>query len=136
MINAIQEGLPIVDESGIVDPRMAEFARAIVDDASISAWNDVSFLNSWSNLGGAFANVQFRALGNKRVEIRGAATGGTLNSNMFVLPTGFIPADRHAYSIVSNSLFGRIDVREDGGVRLIVGSNVSAFFSGITFSLD
>lgn len=43
---------------------------------------------------------------------------------MFTLPVGYRPVQpRHSYIVNANNAVGRVDVRSNGEVRAVVGSN-------------
>ena len=113
--------------------------------ASPNAWvNIMSFLNGWSNLGGAgFDAVSTRlSADGTRVELRGQLGVGSLGAPAFALPAGQIPtADKQLLCMVqlfkSNSQIGQIDIGSLGNVipnTDAIGA-LSFTLNGITFSI-
>lgn len=140
MINALKESLAIVDDTGEMKRRFFVWARNVVRDASVGDWIDVEFQNNWENesFGADFNDVQFRSIGNKQVQLRGVAVDGTVGQGtpVFTLPEGFRPILRYMFVAISDNALGRVDVRADGRVSVVLGSNVFVSLDGMVFSLD
>lgn len=140
MINNLKDSLPIVDEGLTMSRRFRDWTNDVVRDASVGDWQDVVFENGWSNESFVtdFNDVQFRSLGDKRVEMRGLAVGGTVGTStpIFTLPVGFRPILQYVIVAISNDLLGRVEIKADGGVALSFGSNVYVSLDGMIFSTD
>jgi hypothetical protein len=98
------------------------------------AWINVTFQNAWVNFGGTWQTVQYRRIGDL-VYLRGVAKSGTVGAGtpVFTLPVGYRPIVQQTRMIVSNSLFGRVNIPVSGGCAVVTGSNLSVFFDGIAF---
>ncbi len=140
MINTLIETVPIVketeEEAGQMVRRFQVWTRDVVRDASVGAWQAVTFENSWVDVGGAFNSAEFRALGDKRVEIRGLISSGTIGLAAFTLPVGFRPVADYSVPCVSSGAFAQTNVGSDGTVVPTVGVAVSFALDGIVISLD
>jgi len=67
------------------------------------------------------------------VHLRGLANGGTVGQAIFTLPVGFRPYASCIYPVISNGVFGSLNVNSDGTVVLNAGSNMYVSLDGITF---
>lgn len=90
----------------------------IIRQGSYASWTAVTFQNSWVNYGGSFANAAYRLLPDGRVELRGLVKGGTLNANIFILPTGLRPAETLLFTVSCQTNLGRLDITATGGVYI------------------
>ena len=138
MINALQEASPIVTEDGEMEERFKVWTRSVQRETSVGDWQTPTLLNGWlqESFPTDFNDVQFRSLGDKRVEIRGLAVGGTVGQPIFNLPVGFRPLLEYLFVVNSNNAFGRVDITAGGDVQAVTGSNVFFALDGIVFSLD
>jgi hypothetical protein len=87
-----------------------------------------TLLNSWVNYGGTVQNAGY-ALHLGLVRLRGTVKLGTVGSPIFTLPAGYRPGKAEAFAVVSNSLFGMLQVDPNGNVTLAVGSNVFVYLN-------
>jgi hypothetical protein len=118
-----------------VDPNgtwATEFATKPYVDGS--GWIAPTLLNSWANYGGGFVAAGYTKVG-PAVYIRGTVKTGAIGSTIFTLPAGYRPSATMIFSIVSNSLFGRMDIWPDGQVVSNVGSS-TAFSLTASFVAD
>lgn len=69
------------------------------------------------------------------VIFRGTASGGSLNTNIFVLPENIRPAATRAFPISANNAFGVVTVAANGEVRQTVGALTNVFLDGIAFKV-
>ena len=99
-------------------------------------WKTPTLLNSWVNYG---SSVSYASAGYKRENgmtwIKGLVKDGTFSTttsgNIFVLPAGFWPTDRHIFGVASNNALGRLDIIGNGEIRAISGDN-TWFSLGLT----
>lgn len=111
--------------------------KIIIGRVGVPAWNNVSFLNSWVNFGGSYANVQYRKEPNGVVRIRGSAKNGSMGNYVFNLPAGFRPPLNLVFPIYSNGVFCYLLVLNNGDV--FVGatpgsSNAQICLDNVSFS--
>ena len=69
------------------------------------------------------------------VIFRGTASGGSLNTNIFVLPENIRPVATRVFPISANSAFGVVTVATNGEVRQTVGALTNVFLDGIVFKV-
>ena len=70
------------------------------------------------------------------VIFRGTANGGSLNTNIFVLPANIRPATPTlVFPISANNAFSIIAVSSNGEVRQIVGALTGVYLDGIVFKV-
>jgi hypothetical protein len=93
-------------------------------------WTAVTFQNGWSNNGAGFADTKY-ALQNNLVNIKCAATGGTLNSVLFTLPVGFRPLENLYWPTFENGAAKFVLIGSDGTVTQVGASNVNVVFSAV-----
>lgn len=101
------------------------------------AWIAPTLLNSWTNLGAPYAGAGYYKDPLGRVHLRGVVKNGTSGEGVaiFILPTGYIPANRHMFASIggANSL-ARIDVETTGRVSAtVVSNNTFLSLDGISF---
>jgi hypothetical protein len=101
-----------------LDGTVAIFKTAGLQD---EAWINPTLLNSWTNYGSGFYDVQYRKTANGHVQLRGLVGGGSVNTTIFTLPTGYRPLKRALLSTISNTGVARVDVHTTGNVDLISG---------------
>ena len=69
------------------------------------------------------------------VIFRGTASGGSLNTDIFVLPENLRPVATRTFPISANNAFGVIIVSNAGLVRQTVGALTNVFLDGIVFKV-
>lgn len=84
-------------------------------------WIEPTLLNGWSVYSGTTIAYAKDSLG--WVHIKGDATGGTVNTEIFYLPTEFRPSKINRFSSVSSGAFGYAYVSSTGGVVLAIGDS-------------
>jgi len=131
------------DRFRLLSPSANEFA--FHDDGSIGeAWTAAT-LNSggnWSNFGGDHNVVAYKKFGDL-VYVRGLAvrSSGT-NDTVTTLPVGYRPPKHNVYAQIkydgSSYETVRVDVRNNGAIRMLSGSSTVNFLSldGIVFSTE
>lgn len=114
-----------------------EWTAKVSAGASVGDWRDVTFENSWVNFGVTFESAQFRTKGADDVELRGTVKDGTLGSGtpIFTLPEGLRPLKTSVATVASGSTTGQLQVRSDGSVVAITGSNTLVSLKNIKISL-
>jgi len=100
------------------------------------AWNDLSFVSGWGNLGGGWATGQYKKIGDM-VFLRGfvVRTSG-VSAVIATLPAGYRPPTPDRFAVTSDAGgFANIQVSTDGTFEVIVGSPTNYMtLSGIIFS--
>ena len=81
-----------------------------------SNYFDVTFLNAWTNFGSGWANSSYSKDSSGYVRLRGMLKSGTVGTTAFNIPVGFRPAATASFSVLSNGLFGRVDISSAGDV--------------------
>lgn len=99
----------------------------------LEGFNAPTLLNSWVNFGGTRNPVGYYKDQNSRVYLRGVIKSGVVGSAAFTLPSGYRPANAEIFSVVSNDLFGAVNVLSTGDVTPAIGSNVYFSLDGISF---
>lgn len=102
------------------------------------SWQTPTLLSGWSNYGSGYAPVAYRKDLEGIVWLRGVITNASTpsaGSNIFVLPTGYRPANNHVFCALSGGpdTLGRVDVYSDGSVVYFSGSNLYFCFSNVAF---
>ena len=69
------------------------------------------------------------------VVFRGSASGGSLHTNIFVLPENIRPIATRTFPISANSAFGVVIVSVNGEVIQTVGALTNVFLDGIVFKV-
>jgi len=70
------------------------------------------------------------------VNLKGTASGGTLNTDIIVLPIGYRPNETLTFPISANNAFGVVTISNTGLVRQTVGALTNVSLSGITFEAE
>jgi hypothetical protein len=91
-----------------------------------------TLLNSWVNFGAPFENASYYKDPFGMVHCRGFVKSGT--GVIFVLPTGYRPANKRVFATNGNNAFASISVDSSGNVSFDTGSN--AFVSLDTLRFD
>jgi hypothetical protein len=100
----------------------------------IGASGQAPFANSWVNYGAPYANASFLLGPDQFVRLHGTIKNGTLGSAAFTLPPLYRPAATIPFGVLSNGVFGRVDVGSDGTVTPIApSSNLSVVLDQIIF---
>lgn len=128
IVNGNGELEPLADGSVALDLRTADITGSggggsLVDDS----YKTPTLLNGWVNFGSGFATTQYMKDANNIVRVKGLVKDGSTTNNIFVLPEGYRPLERHLFASYSNTGVARVDVSPDGGVYPAVGGN--AYFS-------
>lgn len=114
-------------------------AQLSLSDLSIPtpSWTSVTFQNSWNNIGGANATVQYTKISGV-VYLKGMASGGTATAGtiVFNLPAGYRPAAYRNFAVISNNAFGYISIAPNGDVAIQVGVSGSLAFDNISFPAE
>jgi hypothetical protein len=99
-----------------------------------------TLVNGWINYGAPHTNAAYYKDKEGRVHLRGlikngTATGGTI---LFTLPAGYRPSTsgQSVFAVISNNALGRVDVKANGDVVVIVGTNPFLSLDGISFRAD
>lgn len=113
---------------------------------SIGAWNDVVYLNAWTNFGGAGnANLQYRLDANNLVRLRGVAKIGTAGAPtapiaVCNLPAGFRPPFNVFFNSISNDTsWGEFKITPAGDLEMHSGPTVANswfVFDNFVFSIS
>lgn len=111
-----------------LDSRLRDLASR---EAKIPHSTAPTLLNSWANVGGAYATAGYHSW-DKHIHLKGRVSGGSVPSDVFVLPADYRPAATLSFAVVGNGAFAVVDVEADGSVRAISGTSPISL-DGITF---
>ena len=121
----------IVWVQGPIQSSMADNAWHVIGNKGEPTFNP-----NWTNLGGASSTAAFRKDLTGTIHLRGVVTGGTIGSNIYVLPTGYLPLTQLAFAVTSNAALGQVLIKTDGSVYAAVGNTASVYLDGISFVAD
>lgn len=101
---------------------------------TIGASGQVAFANSWVNGGSPYFAAAYTKTEDGWVRLRGAIKSGSIGSAAFVLPPGVRPSSTSRHAVVSNSVFGIVDIDKTGNViPQSPSSNALVSLDGIQF---
>lgn len=101
---------------------------------TIGASGQVAFANSWVNGGAPYFAASYTRTEDGWIRLRGAVKSGSVGSAAFVLPPGARPSSTSRHAVVSNSVFGIVDITSGGSViPQSPSSNVLVSLDGIQF---
>lgn len=83
---------------------------------AIGSGGEPVFANAWVNFGSTFAAAAFRKDAAGLVYLKGLIKDGTINTNAFVLPAGYRPAEDRVFAVLSGGAVGRVDITSAGAV--------------------
>jgi hypothetical protein len=91
-----------------------------------NGWIAPTLLNSWINYGSGYNDAGYRINALGEVHLKGLIKNGTttIGTNIFLLPTGYRPAQTYIFSASANDLWAEIRVQTTGYVT--TGAGVSA----------
>ncbi|HEY9598504.1 MAG TPA: hypothetical protein V6D33_12620 [Cyanophyceae cyanobacterium] len=96
-----------------------------------------TLLNAWANYGSGMESVQYFKTPAGIVHVKGVAKSGTIGQSIFTLPSGYRPAGTYPFLCHSNNgvadVMSEVQVRSDGSVVPVSGSNIRLSLSGIIF---
>jgi len=96
-------------------------------------WTAPTLLNSWTNTGAPYQTTRYAIQSPGIVQVQGVVTGGSLNTDIFVLPFGFRPGNALTFTVanITSGAVAVIRVESDGSVYHLSGSttNISLNFS-------
>lgn len=100
----------------------------------IGASGQAPYLNSWVNGGAPYFPAGWTRTEDGWIRLRGAVKSGSVGSAAFVLPPGARPSSTSRHAVVSNALFGIVDITSGG---LVIpqspSSNALVSLDGIQF---
>ena len=106
----------------------------------VGAPGEPAFQNGWSNYPSVngFAPAAFYKDPLRRVYLTGVITGGTALMDAFTLPSGYKPAENHAYAVTAGTgtpKTASVNVRSDGGVFIFnnIGGADPVSLDGVSF---
>ena len=100
----------------------------------IGASGQAGYTNSWVNGGAPYFPAAYTKTADKWVRLMGSVKSGTLGQSAFPLPPGVRPSSTSRHAVVSNAVFGIVDITSAG---LVIpqspSSNVLVSLDGIQF---
>lgn len=97
------------------------------------SWQVPTLLNGWIDYGDVYNPTGYWKDSFGVVHLRGLVKSGTMNQNIFVLPSGYRPQYKEIQFSNSDNAYGRVDILTDGSVLPVVGNNLWISLDGITF---
>lgn len=121
-LKASQDAIAALETANVVEPW-----RNVGDSG------EPAFLNSWVNFSAGYEVASFYKDPFDVVHIRGLVKSGTINTTIFILPTGYRPANKLLFAAIDglNSAV-RLEVASDGSV--VAPASTSTAFQSITCS--
>jgi len=102
----------------------------------VGATNEPAFQNGWGNYGGGFDTCFFYKDNQGRCYLQGMISGGTIGATIFSLPSAYRPLGGQVrFAIVSNNVFGYLDVLAAGQVVAVLGNNAYVSLNGLSFRI-
>lgn len=98
-------------------------------------WQDVSWQNSWANIGAPYGDVQYAKDAAKGLLYFRGVANPAAEAVVFNLPAGFRPATQRLAWAFSDSSIGGMDVKANGDVEVFASGDTSFVFDGIVVSL-
>jgi hypothetical protein len=99
-----------------------------------------ALVNSWVNYGAQHATAAYYKDKEGTVHLRGLIKNGTATPGtvLFTLPAGYRPSTsgQSVFAVISNNELGRVDVKTNGDVVIIFGTNQFLSLDGISFRAD
>lgn len=106
------------------------------DASTLPLWTDLSLQNGWVQYSSTYNSPQFTKTSACRVFVKGLVKSGTTTSWTPIgnLPVGFRPAgDLVFQTATSSNTAGRVDVKANGDVDFVTGSNAWISLDSISF---
>lgn len=94
-----------------------------------------AYANAWVNFGGAYRNGGYWRDAAGVIHLTGVIKNGVAGL-MFTLPAGFRPSATLIFPIVSNAVFGYLEVAAAGTVTAILYNNTFVALDGISFKAE
>ena len=112
-----------------------EYQGVLSDELPVN--NSVTLLNSWINYtsNGGYQQAGYKKVGNM-VYLHGLVKNGSINTAMFILPTGSRPKLQQIHCCFSNTGVARLDILNNGEVRPVNGGTGWFSISGVSFTTD
>jgi hypothetical protein len=105
----------------------------VIFPPSDASWATPTMMGTWVTFGPNNTPGYYKD-SDGLVHLRGLVKSGTINTAIFTLPTGFKPSKNIVRNTVSNLGPARLDVRSDGLVMPVTGSNVWFSLDGVVFT--
>lgn len=120
------------------------FGRNVFKGSLVAAANDnnteqiyaPTLAGAWVNFGGGFRNSGYWRDAAGVIHITGIVKSGVIGTTIFTLPAGFRPSASILFAIVSNAVFGYVQVTSAGVVSCVVGNNTFVSLDGISFKAE
>lgn len=120
-------------------PGSADAAQVTVDGIvappADASWASPTLAGTWVSYGAGNTPGYFKDA-DGLVHLRGLIKSGTINTTAFTLPAGFRPSRTIIRNTPSNSTSSRIDIRADGVVIPVTGSNLWVSLDNIVFTAE
>ena len=106
-------------------------------DAAQEAWITPTLINGWVQGGDSSEdNVSYYKDTFGVVRFRGLMRSGTIGQSAFTLPNGYRPPRNKRFAVVSNNVFGAVQVSSGGVVTPVAGASAWMDLDGIAFRVE
>lgn len=119
---------------GEIDQRLSELAEIIEGKRAIPQedWKTPNLQNGWEFYGGEYNKLGYFKDSFGIVHLKGLVRKGS--GIIFTLPDGYRPVGRELHAVCTNpNALGRIDIRSNGNVMVVAGSEGWISLDGLTF---
>jgi hypothetical protein len=120
--------------------RATDTGELFIDTGSVwqpAGWTTASLLNSWVSNGAPWADPSYRRELDGKIRIRGMANGGTVNSPVFNLPSGFRPPNTVEFTRHSQAgNLVRLQVTTAGDVVQVGTTQGTISLDGVMFAVS
>lgn len=132
----------LADKPGVKDisafnSELVRIGKSLEQLTQRSKWTEIELVNRWRPYSQkhGYNPPAYSVSADGTVRLRGLIAGGNSNENAFILPAALAPEDRHMFGVLTYpDVPGRIDIFEDGAVRLVFGNTGWVSLDGITFT--
>lgn len=102
----------------------------LADIGEDAVWTTPTLLGTWVEYSTSWGTPGYYKDPSGTVYLRGMVSGGTLGTDLFVLPVGFRPKGRKIIMTSATNVAGRLDITNDGQVRpQAIGAGTVTWFS-------
>jgi hypothetical protein len=120
-----------------LEQQLAQINAWIRTFSADSGWVNATLEHGWENLGGAYALIGYRKIGNIVLLRGGVKKGGASATTLFTLPKGFRPAYQEFPAVGAElSAPTELIIKTNGEVEALFGTSANFVLSSITFTTD
>lgn len=86
-------------------------------------WCTLTLANSWVHYGGVYATPQYTRASDGMVHLKGLVKSGATGAMTANLPAAYCPKDRLIFTVVTNNVWGRVDMIPQAGGACRIETN-------------